>query len=145
MNKDKHPTTIAIDFDGTCVENNFPDIGADIGAAPVLKELISKGCKLILFTMRCNHDFNPESKDPRIKNIKGNFLDDAICWFKKNDIPLYGIQKDPNQETWTSSPKVFADIIIDDTAIGIPTIIKNNKYHVDWEAVRKILIDKKVL
>lgn len=34
---------IAIDFDGTCVSNDFPKIGKDIGAVPVLKELVEKG------------------------------------------------------------------------------------------------------
>lgn len=43
---------IGIDFDGTCVTHEFPDVGKDIGATPVLKELTDKGHKLILFTMR---------------------------------------------------------------------------------------------
>ena len=43
---------IGIDFDGTCVKHAFPAIGDDIGAVPVLKELVDKGHKLILFTMR---------------------------------------------------------------------------------------------
>ena len=43
---------ICIDFDGTCVKHEFPEIGEDIGAAPVLKELIANGHRLILFTMR---------------------------------------------------------------------------------------------
>ena len=30
---------IAIDFDGTCVTHEFPLVGKDIGAAPVLKAL----------------------------------------------------------------------------------------------------------
>ena len=43
---------IGIDFDGTCVTHEFPRIGKDIGAVPVLKELIANGHDLILFTMR---------------------------------------------------------------------------------------------
>lgn len=31
---------IGIDFDGTCVKHAFPKIGEEIGAAPVLKELV---------------------------------------------------------------------------------------------------------
>ena len=31
---------IALDFDGTCVKHAYPKIGEDIGAVPVLKEMI---------------------------------------------------------------------------------------------------------
>ena len=34
---------IGIDFDGTCVKHAFPSIGDDIGAVPVLKELVDNG------------------------------------------------------------------------------------------------------
>lgn len=40
---------ICIDFDGTCVTHEYPKIGKDIGAVPVLKRLIETGNKLILF------------------------------------------------------------------------------------------------
>lgn len=43
---------IAIDFDGTCVTHEFPNVGKDIGAVPILKRLVAKGHKLILYTMR---------------------------------------------------------------------------------------------
>ena len=43
---------IAVDFDGTCVTHEYPDIGRDIGAAPVLKRLVESGVRLILWTMR---------------------------------------------------------------------------------------------
>ena len=43
---------IAIDFDGTCVTHEYPNIGKDIGAIPVLKQLVKDGHKLILYTMR---------------------------------------------------------------------------------------------
>lgn len=44
---------IAVDFDGTCVTHAYPQIGKEIGAAPVLRYLAQKHM-LILFTMRCN-------------------------------------------------------------------------------------------
>ena len=31
---------IAIDFDGTCVTNEYPNVGKDIGAVPVLKRIV---------------------------------------------------------------------------------------------------------
>lgn len=43
---------ILIDFDGTCVTHEFPLVGKDIGAAQVLRDLVSNGHRLILFTMR---------------------------------------------------------------------------------------------
>jgi hypothetical protein len=49
---------IAIDFDGTCVTHEYPYIGKDIGAVPVLKELVSSGHQLILFTMRSGKELN---------------------------------------------------------------------------------------
>lgn len=140
--------TIAIDFDGTCVKNEFPYIGEDIGAVPVLKEITDAGHKLILFTVRSdNKHLKPNSSDPRIKNISGDFESDAVKWFEENNIPLYSKQKDPEQHLWTLSPKVFADIIIDDTALGIPlkTDSSGGKPYVDWGKVRDILKDKGVI
>ena len=43
---------ICIDFDGTCVTHDYPRVGRDIGAVPVLKELVKNRHLLILFTMR---------------------------------------------------------------------------------------------
>ena len=43
---------IAVDFDGTCVTHDYPAVGKEIGAVPVLKALVQAGHKLILFTMR---------------------------------------------------------------------------------------------
>lgn len=117
---------IAVDFDGTCVTHEFPNIGKYIGAVPVLKELIKKGHKLILYTMR-----------------SGNLLDEAINWFADNDIELYGVNKNPEQYKWTSSPKVFANIYIDDTALGVPLKLDEDgtipRPYVDWDRTRELL------
>lgn len=146
INKNMRSLTFAIDFDGTCVTDSFPYVGDEIGATPVLRELVGNGHRLILCTMRCDHDFEPNTSDERITNISGEFLYDAIQWFKERKIPLYGIQKDPYQEEWTSSPKCFADYIIDDRCLGIP--LTESVYgvkHVDWNRVRQILVEKKIL
>jgi hydroxymethylpyrimidine pyrophosphatase-like HAD family hydrolase len=45
---------IAIDFDGTCVTHEFPEVGEEIGATAVLKRLVKQGHRLVLFTMRSN-------------------------------------------------------------------------------------------
>ena len=31
---------LAIDFDGTCVKHKFPEIGEEIGATPILKQIV---------------------------------------------------------------------------------------------------------
>lgn len=134
---------IILDFDGTVVKHEFPLIGEDIGAVPVLKELVSNGHKLILFTMRSDL-VDPNSEDIEITCQSGKYLSDAVQWFKDNDIPLYGIQKNPTQHTWTSSPKAYGNLIIDDSGLGIPLImpiegVDNWRPYVDWAGVRELL------
>lgn len=123
---------IAVDFDGTCVTHDYPNIGKDIGSVPILKEL-SKNHKLILYTMRSS---------------KNGTLQEAIDWFVENDIPLFGIQKNPSQKIWTDSPKAYAEIYIDDAALGCPLIedlTLSDRPFVDWKIVKKILMDRKIL
>lgn len=122
---------ITIDFDGTCVTNEYPLIGKSIGAERVLKALIHRKHKLILFTMR-----------------SGEGLLEAIQWFYDNNIELYGINKDPDQESWTTSPKANSDINIDDRDLNIPLIKNKNisdKPFVNWKEVNRILIEKQIL
>ena len=116
---------IAVDFDGTCVTHDYPYIGSDIGAVPVLKELVDAGYNLVLNTMR-----------------SGRLEKDAVKWFKENNIPLYGVNCNPDQKSWTSSPKVFADLYIDDAALGIPlkTSQTSTRPFVDGVAVRELLV-----
>lgn len=136
---------ILIDFDGTCVKHDFPNIGEDIGAIPVLQDLVYAGNRLILFTMRSNRViFNPsKNKDVITIDNEGNFLNNAINWFIENNIELYGVQKNPTQNSWTESPKAYGQFMIDDTAIGCPLIEKfGERPYVDWGKMRKLL-DKK--
>lgn len=120
---------ICIDFDGTCVTHEYPYIGSSVGAEPVLKDLVKAGHKLILFTMR-----------------SGTTLDDAVNWFKENEIELYGINENPTQKEWTESPKAYGQLYIDDAALGIP-LVSNEPYrpHVDWDKVRALLEAKCIL
>jgi hypothetical protein len=132
---------IAVDFDGTCVTHEFPKVGRDIGAVPILKELIKQGHKLILFTMRSDI-INPKGEDNELHLESGNYLSDAVKWFKDNEIELYGIQTNPTQHTWTTSPKAYAKLYLDDAALGIPLVhdLQSGKPHVDWKATRNLLI-----
>ena len=116
---------IAVDFDGTCVTHEYPYMGSDIGAVPVLKELTDAGYRLILTTMR-----------------SGKTEKEAVKWLKDNDIPLWGVNKNPEQKSWTSSPKVYADLYIDDCALGVPltTSASSTRPYVDWTRVREWLV-----
>lgn len=116
---------ICIDFDGTCVTHEFPEIGEDIGAEPVLRKLLDNGHRLVLFTMRSN------SRDA------GNVLDDAVKWFWDRDLELWGVQENPEQAEWTSSPKAYGHIYIDDSALGVPLIHPGNgkRPYVNWTLV----------
>lgn len=79
---------IAVDFNGTCVTHEFPKVGKDIGAVSILKELIEKGHKIILYTMRSHPDKNNQNKALSGEIILNDTLQDAIDWFKENEIPL---------------------------------------------------------
>ena len=136
----------AVDFDGTCVTHEFPKVGRDIGAAPVLKELVANGHQLILWTMRSNVE-TPSSDDPNIINEPGNYLDDAVDWFNKNGIKLWGINENPDQKCWTQSPKAYAQMYIDDAALGAPLKMgsENEKAFVDWNLINSYFIATGIL
>jgi hypothetical protein len=146
---------IAIDFDGTCVTHEFPKVGKDIGAVPVLKELVKNNHQLVLFTMRSDI-VNPTGEDNELHLESGNYLTDAIDWFKQNEIPLYGIQTNPTQHTWTTSPKAYAHLYIDDAALGCPLLVdivkdenesikQVGRPYVNWEKVKEMLTDKGII
>lgn len=113
---------ICVDFDGTCVTHEYPDVGKSIGAEEVLRDLVKIGHNLILFTMR-----------------SGDKLDDAVRWFEENGIKLYGINVNPTQGRWTDSPKAYAHLYIDDAALGTPLITGNGRPYVDWQRIRILL------
>lgn len=116
---------VAVDFDGTCVTHDYPNIGKDIGAVPVLKKIVKNGHKIILLTMR-----------------HGKYLNEAVEWFKNNGIELYTVNENPQQKEWTESSKVYANIYIDDAGLGIPLSYNNEmslRPYVDWQKVNEYL------
>lgn len=143
MNNKKESLSIVVDFDGTCVTHEFPHVGKDIGAVPVLKRLVNEGHRLILFTMRSNRLIGGDTGDLTILDYTGNFLDDAVNWFKNNDIELFGIQSNPTQHEWTTSPKAYGQMYIDDAALGCPLVFPGFglRPYVDWEKVEEMLIN----
>lgn len=121
---------IVIDFDGTVVTHEYPKTGRDIGAVPVLKELLENGHHLILATMR------PKDKT----------LAEALEWFRSNGIKLYGLDKNPTQEQWTDSLKAHGDLYIDDRALGCPLCYSQGEQpYVDWVRVRQFLVRRGII
>lgn len=96
--------TIAVDFDGTIVENRFPEIGKPIlFAFESLKKLQEEGHRLILWTYR-----------------SGVKLDEAVEFCEKNGLKFYAVNKSYPEEEYdnTISRKILADIFIDDRNLG---------------------------
>lgn len=114
---------VAVDFDGTCVTHEYPEVGRDIGAIPVLHRIAATGAKLILWTMR-----------------SGDKLADAVRWFEEAGLHLYGVNRNPSQD-WSDSPKAYAHLYIDDAALGAPLVPGegDERPHIDWVAVEQQL------
>ena len=117
---------ICIDFDGTIADHRFPEIGPPVpGALEWMGKFQNAGARLILFTMRSDGGRN------------GDVLTDAVNYIQGNGIQLYGINKNPTQVHWTSSPKAYGQLYIDDAAFGCP-LIQPERFQrpcVDWEVV----------
>lgn len=100
----KETLSIAVDFDGTIVEDAYPRIGRPIiFAFDTLKKLQENGHRLILWTYR-----------------KGSSLEDAVLFCQENGIEFYAVNKSfPEEEFDISySRKIHADLFIDDRNIG---------------------------
>jgi hypothetical protein len=117
---------MCVDFDGTVVDHRYPDIGEPVpGAINWLQRLQRNGAKIILFTMRSNR---PGGLD---------LLRDAVLYMESNGIKLFGVNRNPDQDSWTSSPKVYGDVYVDDAAFGCPLIQVKGfaRSCVDWKKV----------
>jgi hypothetical protein len=115
---------ICVDFDGTIVDHQYPEIGQPVPhAIESLKKLSDQGARLILFTMRSD-----EKK-------KRALLTEAVDYLKKNGIELFAVNENPTQKSWTKSPKAYGHFYIDDAAVGCPLIHPKGfaKPCVDWK------------
>lgn len=95
---------IAVDFDGTIVEDAYPKIGKPmLFAFDTLKKLQEEGHRLILWTYRC------EDK-----------LEDAVKFCEDNGVFFYSVNSSFPEEEYTHdiSRKIHADLFIDDRNIG---------------------------
>ena len=104
---------IAIDFDGTCVQNEYPAIGAEMPDVVEVLQRLGKKHRLVLSTAR-----------------SGERLDDCLMWFVDRGIPLSTYKA-------KNGIKIFADIYLDDKSLyGLP---KNARGLVDWIAIERII------
>lgn len=95
---------IAVDFDGTIVEDGYPGIGEErLFAFDTLKRLQADGHRLILWSYR-----------------HGKKLDEAVAFCKNNGIEFYAVNRSfPEENTVDNvSRKIHADLFIDDRNIG---------------------------
>ena len=100
----KNTKILAIDFDGTIVEDAYPKIGKPrIFAFETLLKLQEKGHRLILWTYR-----------------SGRKLQEAVDYCKENGIEFYAVNKSYPEEVLDNSisRKIHADIFIDDRNFG---------------------------
>lgn len=104
---------LAIDFDGTIVNHEFPKIGY---LKPYAKQVIQRwkeeGHKIIIWT--CRNQSEPEHPEWTQAPISA-----VIEFLNKNKIPFDTVNSDvPNLGFWLQSRKVYADVYIDDRNMG---------------------------
>ncbi len=95
---------IAVDFDGTIVEHQYPKIGKVMPFAfSTLIELQKLGHQIILWTYRA-----------------GKELDEAVNFCKAHGVEFYAVNKNYPDEVFdhSISRKIYADVYIDDRNIG---------------------------
>lgn len=98
--------TIAVDFDGTIVEDRYPDIGAERPfATETLRMFMKEQHRLILWSVR-----------------EGKTLEDAVNWCRERGVEFYAVNRDYPEEKVENnnhfSRKIKADIWIDDRNVG---------------------------
>lgn len=109
---------IAIDFDGTIVEHEYPRIGKPAeGAVYWIKKWKEAGATIMLWTMR-----------------SGPYLQEAVHYCTLKGIEFDAVNSD--KQDWTSSPKLYANVYIDDAAFGCPLKpTQSGRPVVDWNVV----------
>lgn len=125
---------VAIDFDGTIVLHDFPKIGRLIpGAKETILCLKDMGHQVFLWTMR-----GTDSNLPG-----GNTLTPVCEFLNENRIPIDGFNH--SLEQMNNSPKQYANIYIDDMALGCPKVVYIDKQTgkttvaADWRAIARHL------
>lgn len=125
-------TTICVDFDGTLVKHRYPDIGPEIPRAfEYLKKFRALGATLILYTMRDDGDKNGPTRTQ------------AVEFCKSRGVVFDHVNENPKQRSWTASPKVYANIYIDDAAVGCPLFVSpGERPWADWETIGPRVLER---
>jgi hypothetical protein len=114
--------TIAVDFDGTIVEHEYPAIGREIPfATETLRMLINDRHQLILWSVR-----------------EGELLQEAIDWCHERGVDFYAVNRDfPEEDVEKNihfSRKLKVDLFIDDRNVGgLP----------DWGTIYRMISENK--
>ena len=120
---------IGVDFDGTIVEHQFPNIGPPVPhALEVLRFWNEKNiARIVLWTMR-----------------SGDRLQEALWYLDHEGIEIWAANENPTQGIWTTSPKAYCHMYIDDAALGCPLFYPKNgeRPYVDWLAVEKMRLER---
>lgn len=107
-------TVIAVDFDGTLCDSKYPDCGEPIvQTVEFISECKNLGAVIVLWTCR-----------------EGDSLQAALDWCKDNNVPIdYANQNVPERiKSWGNDcRKIGADYYIDDKAVGIDSLVIDNK------------------
>lgn len=129
FNKNPGDVVIAIDFDGTLAHHEYPKCGSLV---PFAKETVLKlqahNVRWILWTMR-----------------SGRHLEEAVSMLRLEGLRPWGVNHNEEQ-TWTTSPKCYAQLYIDDAAFGVPLIKDewSDREFVDWRPIYKHLFGTEV-
>lgn len=109
------PIIVALDVDGTIVANDYPGLGEDIGATPWLRRVAARFpvVRFMLWTLR-----------------SGELAEAARAWLEERGVTVWAVNGHPEVESWDGSPKVFADLYVDDRALGAPL---RGDESLDWD------------
>lgn len=101
------PIWVGLDIDSTVISHCYDQMdGKDLGAIPWLRICQDKyGARFLIHSMRA-----------------GPSAEIAKQWLEERGIRIYGINSQPGQENWTASPKCFAQLYVDDRAVGTPLL-----------------------
>ena len=103
---------VAVDFDGTLCDHEFPSIGAPkVGAKEALQRIRDLGFKILIWTCRtCHFNYEIFGGDPSTHTFERQSVKDMIAWLDANEIPYDEIDDG-------SRGKPLADFYLDDKAL----------------------------
>lgn len=111
--KNQYTPIIAIDFDGTIVQHDFPRIGKLMpGAKRVINKWYDMGWHILVWTCRNNYEpDHPEWTEAPIGAVAD------FC--KREGLKITGInQQQPGLGFYLEARKIFANVYIDDRNLG---------------------------